>query len=109
MKNFVQEGGTISVAAPYDLLSGNGALVGSLFGVAVKDAASGAAIDIVTRGVFNLTALSTDTGSVGTLVYWDDTNKRVTTTASGNTKIGLLVAAKSNGDAYATVRLNGSF
>lgn len=108
MKNFVQPGDVISVTAPYTLASGDGCLVGSLFGVACAAAANAAAAEIKTTGVFDITALSTDTGSAGTKMYWDNTNKRLTTTASGNSLIGVLTAAKANGETTARVRLDGA-
>lgn len=37
MKNFVMEGKTLTLTAPYALTSGQGLLVGSLFGVASGD------------------------------------------------------------------------
>lgn len=111
MKNFVQPGDTISVTAPYTVLSGAGCLVGILFGIAAFDATSGSAVELATEGVFDITALSTDTASGTTLVaaYWDDTNKRITTTSASNTKVGVIVAAKTNGQTTARVRLNGAF
>ncbi len=111
MKNFVQTGDKITCTAPYALTSGQGFLVGVLFAVALHDAANGAQVEGQMSGVVDLTALSTDTASGTALVlaYWDNTNRRVTTTASGNTKIGVIVAAKANGDTTARVRLNGAF
>ncbi len=107
MDNFVQPGKTISVVAPYDLASGAGCKVGVLFGISAGTYASGAAAEIVTDGVFDITALSTDTASGTALVaaYWDDTNKRVTTTASTHIKIGVIIAAKTSGQTTARVAL----
>lgn len=111
MKNFVQPGETITVTAPYAVLSGAGCLCGVLFGVTAVDAASGAAAELATEGVFDLTALTTDTASGTAFVaaYWDDTNKRITTSSAGNTKVGVIVKAKINGDTTARVRLNAAF
>lgn len=107
MKNFVQDGDVVTVAAPYALSSGQGALVGSLFGVATNGAASGASVELIIEGVVTLAALGTDTASVGAKAYWDNTNRRVTTTATSNSLIGVFLAAKASGDATATLRLNG--
>lgn len=109
MKNFLQDGDVLDVAAPYAVASGDGALVGSVFGVACDAAANGASLMLKTQGVFRLTALGTDTASVGAAAYWDNTNKRITTTSSGNTKVGVFTAAKANGDTTADVRLNAAF
>lgn len=106
MKNFVQEGDVITVAAPYALASGDGALVGSLFGVATNAAVSGANVELIIEGVVMLKALGTDTGAVGTKMYWDNTNKQLTTTATSNSLVGVLTVAKTGGQTTATVRLN---
>lgn len=104
-KNFVQDGATLTLTAPYAVSSGNGALVGALFGVALADVANGAEGEFSVTGVFDVTALSTDVIAQGAKVYWDDTNKRMTGTASGNTLVGVVTKAKANGDTTARVRL----
>lgn len=109
MKNFVQPGINLTLVAPYALASGDGALVGLIFAVATGAAANGGTFEGVTEGVFDLTALSTDTATVGAAIYWDNTNKRCTTTASGNTKIGVATQAKASGDTTVRVRLNAVF
>jgi predicted RecA/RadA family phage recombinase len=108
MKNFVQRGDTLTLPAPYDVTSGKGVLVGSIFGVASGDVLSGFDGEFDVEGVFDLTKA---TGAVtqGAALYWDDTAKNVTTTSSGNTKIGVAVVAALSGDATARIRLNGAF
>jgi predicted RecA/RadA family phage recombinase len=108
MKNYSQEGDIVTVAAPYAVASGDGLLVGALFAVATSAAANGAEVEAITDGTIRITALGTDTGSIGAKVYWDNTNKRITTTASGNTLVGCLLGAKANGETTALVRLNGT-
>lgn len=108
MKNYVQEGDYIEVVLPYARLSGEGVLVGSLFGVCVVDGASGASINIHTEGVYDLTAVtgaSTD-AVVGARAYWDNTNKRITPVSTSNSYVGVFMAAKATADAVARVRLN---
>lgn len=108
MKNFVQNGDVISLIAPYALLSGQGVLVGALFGVAATDAASGASVEAKRVGVFDIAAVAADNGSVGTKMYWDNTARRLTTTATNNTLVGALTAAKAAADATARVLLDGA-
>jgi len=108
MKNFVQQGNFITAPAPYALVSGQGALVGSLFGIASADAANGAEVQLARMGIFDIAALNTDTGAVGVKVYWDNTNKRITTTVGSNTLVGVLAGAKANGDTTARVLLDGA-
>ncbi|WP_353641371.1 DUF2190 family protein [Mesorhizobium sp. WSM2239] len=109
MKNFVQKGENLTVTAPYAVSSGDGVLKGSIFGVAAGDAESGAEVDLVTVGVFKLPKVSTDVMAVGDVVYWDDTAKLVTTTATDNTMIGVSVATAGNPSGTTDVRLNGAF
>ena len=80
-------------------------MVGTIFSVAVADAENGAAFEGMTCGVFDLTALNTSTGALGVAAYWDDTNKRVTNSSSGNTLIGAFAAVKTSGPVVARVWL----
>jgi predicted RecA/RadA family phage recombinase len=109
MKNHVQRGENLTLPAPYAVSSGDGALVGSIFGVAAGEAGAGAEVDLVTVGVFTLPKVSTDAMTVGAPVYWDDTAKLVTVTATGNSKIGVSVATAVNPSGTTDVRLNGAF
>ena len=109
MKNYIQPGETITLTAPYAVSSGGGALVGAIFGVAVGDVANGAQGEFRTTGVYSLRKETGTAWSVGDLIYWDDTNKRCTTTATNNKLIGVAVAAAAAGDATGRVRLNGAF
>jgi predicted RecA/RadA family phage recombinase len=111
MKNYVQPGTTLTLAAPYAVTSGDGLLVGTIFGVAAGDAASGATVEAALTGVFDLTKVGSQAWTVGAKVYWDDTNKRCTTVATDNTLIGVAVEAVAGGagDTIGRVRLNGSF
>ncbi|MBB4149126.1 DUF2190 family protein [Sphingobium scionense] len=110
MKNFVQDGGTITANAPYARTSGQGALIGQLFAVACADYANGAEGEWKTHGVFDLTKIGTQAWAVGALIYWDNTNRRCTTVASGNTLIGVALLAVGNtaGEVIGRVRLNGT-
>ncbi|MCB0476342.1 MAG: DUF2190 family protein, partial [Flavobacteriaceae bacterium] len=111
MKNYVQPGNTLTLTAPYAVTSGDGLLVGSIFGVAAGDAALGDLVEAALVGVFDITKVGSQAWTVGAKVYWDDTNKVCTTTASGNTLIGVAVVAVGSGagETIGRVRLNGSF
>ncbi len=97
MKNFVQPGANLTLPAPYDRLSGEGALIGSIFGVASNDVASGDDDVFVTEGVFDLAKAGSQAWTVGAKIYWDNTNKVCTTTATSNTLIGAATAAVAGG------------
>lgn len=107
--NYVQAGVNLTVPAPADVTSGSGVLVGSIFGIAAGDALSGADMDLVTEGVFDMPKVSALAISIGDQIYWDDTAKLVNKTASGNTLIGVAVTAAANPSGAVNVRLNGSF
>ncbi|MCC6389139.1 MAG: DUF2190 family protein [Bryobacterales bacterium] len=111
MKNYVQHGETLTLTAPYAVSSGGGALVGSVFGVAANDYANGEDGEFQVCGVFDLVReTGASTGwSQGALIYWDNTNKRITKTATSNKLIGTAVRAAADGDATGRVRLNGAF
>ncbi|GJD41945.1 DUF2190 family protein [Methylobacterium bullatum] len=109
MKNHVQRGENITLLAPVSVLSGNGLLVGAMFGVAAGDAAIGEDLDLVTVGVFTLPKVSAQVMAVGDPLYWDAAAKLVTKTASGNTKIGVAVETVAAQSGTVAVRLNGSF
>ena len=108
MAKRIQEGEILTVTAPYALASGDGCLVGSLFGIANFAAASGAPVEITTEGVFPIPALSTDTATVGTKAYWDNTNKRITTTLTSNVLVGAFTYVKASGETVAAVYLDGA-
>lgn len=111
MKNYVQPGNTITLTAPYAVTSGNGLLVGSIFGVASGDAASGETIETVLVGVFDITKVGSQAWTVGAKIYWDDTNKRTTTVSTDNALIGVAIEAVASGagDTIGRVRLNATF
>jgi len=111
MKNFVQPGNTLTLTAPYAVASGDGLLVGSLFGVAAGTAALGETIETALVGVFDLKKVASQAWSAGDKIYWDNTAKETTKTATANTLIGVAVEAVAGGagDTIGRVRLNASF
>lgn len=106
MKNLVQQSGrNITVTAPYDVPSGGGCLVGSLFGIASVTVVAAAQVAIDTGGVYAIAKTAAQTFTQGAKVYWDNTAKSVTGVSSGNTLIGTATKAAAGGDATANVRL----
>jgi predicted RecA/RadA family phage recombinase len=103
MTNFVKSGDNLTLAAPYNVLSGGGFKVGNVFGVAANDTLSGADVECDVEGVYDLTKDSS-TFAQGDLAYWDDSAKKVTSTVGGNLLIGAVEVAAATG--AATVRVN---
>lgn len=106
MKNYVHPGNKLNLAAPYDVLSGGGALVGSIFGIASIDTLSGVSSDFEVSGVFDI-AKDTSVFSQGDLAYWDDTAKKVTSTVASNVLVGTVEVAALTGDLTVRVKLFG--
>lgn len=104
---FVQPGDTIDMAAPYDRSAGQGAQVGSLFGVALNDVLSGSTVSFAVEGVFTLAKTSAQAWTVGQKIYWDDTNKRCDSDGTVGMLIGVASAVAANPSSTGTVRLNG--
>ncbi|NLS25712.1 hypothetical protein S2M10_06820 [Sphingomonas sp. S2M10] len=104
MKNFVQNGDNITGVAPYAVASGQGYLDGAEFAVASADAASGAPVVGVVRGVFTLPKAAVAI-TRKTVAYWDNTNRVVTNVATNNIKIGIFMGAATSGAASIDVRL----
>jgi predicted RecA/RadA family phage recombinase len=111
-KNYVQKGDVITLVAPYARLSGEGALVGSIFGVSRSDVANGASGEFRVTGVFELAKTSAEAwATVGLKIYWDNATKLLTTAAAAgaNVLVGVNLATAANPSPTGTVRLSGAF
>jgi predicted RecA/RadA family phage recombinase/Flp pilus assembly protein TadG len=98
--------------APYNVSSGSGLLVSGLFGVAVSvpgggsfPVSSGSAVNMQISGTFTLTKKTSQSWSSGASIYWDNTNKRTTTSSSGNTYIGTAASSATSSATTGSVKL----
>jgi predicted RecA/RadA family phage recombinase len=57
------------------------------------------------EGVHEVSALTGTAFTNGQLLYWDNTNKRLTNASTGNTRIGRAWGAKASATATHTVKL----
>src|SRR5687767_3530219 len=105
MKTYVQDGTAMEFAAPYDRLSGEGALIGALFGVATVDVLNTVRANFQITGVVTLKKTSAQAWTEGALIYWDNTAKEATSVSTSNTRIGAAAAAAANPSATGIVRL----
>lgn len=103
---FVQPGEVIDYTAGANKTSGQPVLIGVRLGVCLADIANGATGPVAVSGVYTVTKLSTDVVAQGAALYWDNTNSRLTTTASGNTLAGYAFAAAGNGATSVNIKLN---
>lgn len=106
MNNFVQKGTTLDLIAPAGgVVSGKTVKLGAIIAVPGTTKKEGEAFPGTVQGVFDLDAKTAQAWDAGAIVYWDDTAKVYTTTASGNTKAGYTVAAKDAAAATGRVKL----
>ncbi|MEO8134842.1 MAG: DUF2190 family protein [Betaproteobacteria bacterium] len=105
--NYVQPGETITLTAPYTVVSGAGALVGGIFGVALGNVTSGDEGEFATGGVWDLLAVTAETFVQGDPVYWDNGQKKCSNGSTGNDRIGSALSAKSGSATTVRVRLDG--
>ena len=107
MKNYVEEGCALNITvsgAP--VVSGQVVQVGDIVGIATTDGAIGDLVAISTDGVYRLKKKTTDVIAQGVTVYWDNTAKEVTVTASTNKIAGKAWTAQANGDTTVDIRLS---
>ena len=108
-KNYIAPGDVVTLPAPYQRNSGQGARIGALFGIAASDVLSGAQGEFHIVGEWTLNK-STGAGTalaVGGKAYWDDTAKAVTGVVGSNLFIGHAMATASDGAITANIRLIG--
>jgi len=106
MTNFVKSGRNLTLAAPYNVLSGGGFKVGNVFGVAANDTLISVDCECDVEGVYDL-AKDGSTFAQGDLAYWNDATKLVTSTVGGNLLIGSVEVAAATGVATVRVKLYG--
>lgn len=105
--NYVQPGDVLDLTAPYQRNTGQGALIGAIFGVALSTVANAAVGQFSVVGVWTLAKTSAQAWTEGALIYWDNTAKECTTVSTSNTRIGVAAAAAANPSSTGRVRLNG--
>lgn len=107
MRNFQQTGDSINATAPSGgVVSGQALLIGGLFGVAATDAAEAAKFALHLTGCYRLPKATGNGLTEGQKAYWDDTAKKITGTASGNTLVGNAIEPAVTGATEAVVRLS---
>jgi predicted RecA/RadA family phage recombinase len=107
---YIQEGDYVDAALPYARNSGEGVLIGALFGVVGGPAGVQGDIRAIMRhGLHGLVAASganTAATAWTSIAYWDDTNKRITPISTSNTRVGIFAADKTTAQAFGNVLLD---
>lgn len=108
MQNYIQNGQVITVAAPAGgVTSGEGLIVGNIFGVAAYSAAEGDPLELATTGVYQLPKATAAVLTVGARVAWDNTAKNINAPGAGRLPVGVATEAAGNGITSVAVRLDG--
>jgi predicted RecA/RadA family phage recombinase len=109
MKNFIQEGDTLTLTPAAAVASGVGYLFGTaLFGVAKTDVVISTAGEFLIEGVVEIGKTSALAISVGDRLFWDATNKVVNKTATAQQCVGIAVAAAANPSSTVYMRLGSN-
>lgn len=106
MKNYKQAGCTLEVTALADVNSGDGVLVGKLFGVAEFSVKAGARVNISREGVYTLPKTSAQAWGEGDILYWDGTKATTASNSGANTLIGYAAAVAVNPSAFGDVLIH---
>jgi predicted RecA/RadA family phage recombinase len=109
MRTFSTPGDTIVVTASRTAAMDAGMLVGAgIFGITQQPATNGQPVPLRRTGVFiGVPKATGQAWTLGALIYWDNTNFVFTTTASGNSLRGSVMAAAASGDTVGSVLLDG--
>jgi predicted RecA/RadA family phage recombinase len=104
MKNFLQPGNVVSVRAPRALKSGDGFVLGKLFGIAANDVAINLVAEAMIEGVVALKKAAGVVPNEGDAVLFDETTQTIV--ATGGKSIGYCVEGSAPDDAtFALVKL----
>jgi len=108
MQNFIQNGHIIRVTAPAGgIASGEGLIVGSIFGIAAYSSTEGDPVELGTTGAYQLPKASAAVVTVGSRVAWDNTAKNINVPGAGRFPVGIATEAAGNGVTSVAVRLDG--
>jgi predicted RecA/RadA family phage recombinase len=93
MINFVQPANVVEVTAPRALKSGDGVVVGKLFGIATVDAAINTKVQVMIEGAVELVKTVGVTPTEGGAILFDETTQKIV--ATGGKLIGYCVEVAS--------------
>ena len=103
---FAHEGSNIDFTPTVAVVAGEVVVQGDLVGVACRPLAANEPGALAVFGVFDFLKAINVAYTVGTILYWDDTNNIVTTTATGNKLIGKVTTAAATTDTTVRIRMS---
>jgi len=103
----IQKGDVVDFTLDSDVSVGDVVAKNDLVGVATVSGLTGETIGLAISGVWEIKAKNADAVEFGKKLYFDSTNRELTTTADSNTKAGIAVSKKAaNTDGAVLVKLN---
>lgn len=108
--SYISQGDVLTLTAPSGGVTVNvPVLIGRMLVIPKNTVAETLAFDGIARGVVSVPKVGSQAWTEGANVYWDDTNKYFTTTATSNQYAGVAVAAVGSGAGATTgtILLNG--
>ena len=103
---YVQEGDLVDYTPSSAVSAGDVIVQGDLVGVAPRPLAVNELGSLIVFGVCDFAKNTGVAYTVGTTLYWDDTNNVVTATATGNKLVGKSIRAAASADTTVRVRLS---
>ena len=108
MNNYDSPGEVLTRTAPSGgVVAGTGKLIGSLLVIPTITAAEAEKFTGLVTGVVEMAKTSAQAWTEGVKVYWITSTSLVTTSAGGNTLIGVAAKAAANPSGTGWVRLDG--
>jgi predicted RecA/RadA family phage recombinase len=110
MINYVAPGEVLEYTAPSGgVVSGIAYKIGSVVVIATVDAAEDEKFNGLVVGIVSYTKPGSQAWTEGVKIYWDDSAKKMTSTAGSNTLVGVAAEAVAGGaeDTTGKVRLVG--
>jgi len=103
----IQKGDVVDITLDSDANVGDVIAKGDIVGVATVSGLTGETVGLAISGVWEVKAKDADAVEFGKKLYWDNTNRELTTTADSNTKAGVAVSEKdANSAGFVLVKLN---
>lgn len=105
---YIQKGEAIDYRPTENVAAGDVIVLGNLIGIARLDIPANTLGALTVVGCFEAPK-ATGAINAGVVVYWDATNSKVTTTATGNPYLGKAIYAAESGDETVQFLLNAPY
>lgn len=105
LAQYIHEGTVVDFTPTTDVAAGSVVVQGDLVGITKRDIRANVLGGIAVEGVFDVAKASADVITAGAKLYWNATDERAVTTATGNKLLGKAVQAAGAGTTTVRVLL----